>query len=190
MPFLPLAKPEAPPASLRCEPPPSRHQKVEVGYVTESAPEPFRLRFERSPVWLLALEPSVCASVHLPDVPSASALLGLLRAGGHNVSLYNRSVGRLGVGRVHYGDRDPTPEGAITLVSGSYPFLQKAAGSLTTERTLLLLDEPWRGKTNPKFPDTVTWRRLKPAQFGGSTSYPVLMGSSGSTMTPRLSSLS
>ena len=51
---------------------------------------------------------------------------------------------------MHYGDNDPTPEGIITLLSGSYPFLQQASASLTSERTLLLLDEPWRGKTTPK----------------------------------------
>jgi hypothetical protein len=168
----------------------NQHQKVEVGFVTEIAPEPFRLRFERCPIWLLALEPSVCSSVHLPEVPSANALLGLLHAGGHDPTLYNRSVGRLGVGRMHYGDKYPAPEGIITLLSGSYPFLQHAASSLTPERTLLLLDEPWRGKTTPKFSNGVTWRRFKPAQFGGSTSYPVLLGSSGFTLSPRLSILS
>jgi hypothetical protein len=188
--FLPKAKPEIEPSDWADDSPISRHQKVEVGYVMESAPEPFRLRFERSPVWLLALEPSVCSSVHLPGVPSAGALLALLRAGGHNTTLYNRSVGRLGVGRILYGAEDPTPDGAINLVSGSYPFLQQAAASLTTERTLLLLDEPWRGKKNPRLPELVTWRRFKPAQFGGSTSYPVLMGSAGFTLTPHLSSLS
>jgi hypothetical protein len=190
VPSLPKAKPEIEPSDWADDSPISRHQKVEVGYVMESAPEPFRLRFERSPVWLLALEPSVCSSVHLPGVPSAGALLALLRAGGHNTTLYNRSVGRLGVGRILYGAEDPTPDGAINLVSGSYPFLQQAAASLTTERTLLLLDEPWRGKKNPRLPELVTWRRFKPAQFGGSTSYPVLMGSAGFTLTPHLSSLS
>ena len=90
--------------------------------------------------------------------------------------------------RIHYKGGSPTPKGATTLISGSYPFLQGTTSSLKDGRSLLLLDEPWHGKT-PKCSETVTWRRFKPVHFGGSTLYPVLMGSSGFIFAPKVSIL-
>jgi hypothetical protein len=156
--------------------------------VTEVTPVPFYLIFEKAPVWLLALEPSICSGVYFSGVDSAGDLLALLKDRGCDPTLFNRAVGRLGVGRVHFSGTGPAPALATTLISGSYAFLQKAASVHRPGRTLLVLDEPWRGKT-PRTLHEVSWRRLKPTQFGGSTQYPVLMGSSGFPFAPQGSTL-
>jgi hypothetical protein len=80
------------------------------------------------------------------------------------------------------------PKQATTLISGSYPFLQRAAYKPGPSRTIFLL-EPWRGKTKPKASALETWQRLKPTHFGGSTNFPVLVGSAGFRFAPRGSSL-
>ena len=159
-----------------------------MGYVTELSPEPFQLSFERSPVWLLALEPSMCSAVYFTDVRSPHALLAMLHEQGCDPTLFNRSVGRLGLGRVHFG-KAPSDAQVTNLVSGLYPFLQQAVSTPPPGRTLFLLDEPWRGKTTPSPSSRVSWRRFKPTQFGGSTSYPVLIGWSGLELAPRGSTL-
>ena len=71
---------------------------MEVGFVTEVTPFPFFLIFENAPVWLLALEPSICLEVHFSGVDSAKDLLGLLKDHGCDPSLFNLAVARLGVG--------------------------------------------------------------------------------------------
>jgi hypothetical protein len=102
--------------------------------------------------------------------------------------LFNRAVTRLGLGRVHFGQNRKTTE-VTSLVSGSYPSLQQAASKHKSGKTLFLLDEPWRGKTKPSPSTFVSWRRLKPTQFGGSTKYPALIGWSGFDLAPRGSKL-
>jgi hypothetical protein len=47
-------------------------QRVETGFVMEVRPESFQLSFERAPVWLLALEPSMCSAVYFKDVGIAT----------------------------------------------------------------------------------------------------------------------
>jgi hypothetical protein len=82
------------------------------------------------------------------DVASPHALLELLAHRSYNSTLFNRSVTRLGIGRVHF--REAIASGTITkLVSRSYPFLQQAAANHREGQLLLLLDEPWRGKRRP-----------------------------------------
>jgi hypothetical protein len=164
-------------------------RKVEVGFVTEVTPVPFYLIFEKAPVWLLALEPSICSGVYIGGVSSPKELLELLASRGCDPTLYNRTVARLGVGRIHYCGSTPAPDIATTLISGSYPFLQQVASVSWVGRTLLVLDEPWRGKA-PKSLHEVSWRRLKPTQFGGSTNYPVLLGTSDFDFLVQGSSLS
>jgi hypothetical protein len=93
------------------------------------------------------------------------------------------------VTRVHYCGNKLGPHQATTLISGSYPFLQRAANKPGLGRTIFLLDEPWLGKTNPKPSTLLTWQRVKPIQFGGSTNYLVLVGSAGFRFVPQGSSL-
>jgi hypothetical protein len=108
--------------------PGNTERQVKIGFVTKVSPEPFQLSFERSPIWLLALEPSMCSGEYFKDVASPHALLELLARCGYNSTLFNRPVTRLGIGRVHFGEA--TASGTITkLVSGSYPFLQQAAAN-------------------------------------------------------------
>jgi hypothetical protein len=153
-------------------------------------PVPFHLIFEMAPVWLLALEPTICSGVYISGVSSAHDLLGLLDERGCNPTLYNQAVLWLGVGRVYYCGSTPAPELAATLSSGLYPFLQQAAlVSRVGRGTLLILDEPWQGKT-PKSLHEVSWRHLKPTQFGGSTNYLVLLGTSGFNFSVQGSTLS
>jgi hypothetical protein len=66
--------------------------KVEVGFVTEVNPVPFCINFERAPVWLLALEPSICSGVYFREVKSDRALLALLEDRGFDSTLFNRAV--------------------------------------------------------------------------------------------------
>jgi hypothetical protein len=139
----------------------------EVGFVSKSSPQPFRLLFEQAPVWLLALEPSICSAGYIGGVKNATDLLELLRSRGEDPTLFNRAVTQLGVTRVHYCGNKLGPHQATTLISGSYPFLQRAANKPGLGRTILLLQEPWRGKTNPKPLTLVTWQRVKPIQFDG-----------------------
>jgi hypothetical protein len=108
----------------------AQDRRVETSFVTEVSPEPFQLSFERAPVWLLALEPSMCPGVYFKDVGSPHALLKLLNERGHDPTLFNRAVTRLGLGRVHFG-KTPKATEVTSLVSGSYPFLQQA-GRLKT----------------------------------------------------------
>jgi hypothetical protein len=89
---------------------------------------------------------------------------------------------------VHFSWSNPAPALATTLISGSYAFLKRSALDHRSGRTLLVLDEPWHGKT-PRALNEVSWRRLKPTQFGSSTQYPVIMGSSGFTLAPQFSTL-
>jgi hypothetical protein len=154
-----------------------------------SPPEPFCLVFEQAPVWLLALEPSMCSAAYISGIKSANNFLELLRSRGQDPTLFNRAVTWLGVAQVHYCGNKPAPTQATTLISGSYPFLQQAAARPGLGRTLFLLDEPWRGKTNPRSA-LVTWQRLKPTQFGGSTHFPVLVGAAGFQFNAKGSSLS
>jgi hypothetical protein len=167
----------------------SSQRRSEVGFVSKSSPEPFRLSFERAPVWLLALEPSICSATYIMGVKSATDLLELLSSRGEDPTLFNRAVTQLGVTRVHFCGNELGPNQATTLISGSYPFLQRAAINPGPGRTIFLLDEPWPGKTKPKYSALVTWQRLKPTQFGGSANFPVLVGSSGFRFSPQGSSL-
>jgi hypothetical protein len=130
----------------------------------------------------------MCLAVYFKDVGSPHALLKLLDERGYDATLFNRSVTRLGIGRVHFG-KAPMPSKVTTLVSGSYPFLQKVALQHHSGRILFLLDEPWRGKTTPSPSKFASWRRFKPTQFGGSIRYPVLIGWSGFELTPHGSTL-
>jgi hypothetical protein len=157
--------------------------------VSERRPEPFLLSFERAPVWLLALEPSVCSAVFFVGVKSAKELLGVLESRSEDPTLFNRAVARIGVSRVHYCGQKPPPDDAIMLVSGSYPFLQRAASKPGLERKIFLLDEPWRRTIKPNPSYGFTWKILTPSQFGGSTDFPVLVGFSGFPFTLRGSSL-
>jgi hypothetical protein len=125
----------------------------------------------------------MCLAIYFKDVGSPHALLKLLNERGHDLTLFNRAVTRLSFGRVHFG-RNQTVMEVTSLVSGSYPYLQQAASEHKLGKTLYLLDEPWRGKTTPSPSTFVSWRRLKPTQFGGSTKYPVLMGWSGLAPMP------
>jgi hypothetical protein len=92
-------------------------RKVEVGFVTEVNPVPFCIIFERArPVWLLALEPSICSGVYFREGKSARALLALLEDRGFDSTLFNRAVSRLGLGCVHFGCSAPSPAHATTLI--------------------------------------------------------------------------
>jgi hypothetical protein len=84
---------------------------------------------------------------------------------------------------VHYCVGNDEPPNPTRLVSGSYPYLKQAASQPQVGKVLYLLDEPWKGKT-PKSSNGITWQRLKPTQFGGSVSYPVLVGTSGFVFSP------
>jgi hypothetical protein len=154
-------------------------RRSEVGFFSKSSPQPFRLLFERAPVWLLALVPSICSAAYIGEVKNVIDLLELLRSRGEDPTLFNRAVTQLGVTRVHYCGNKLGPHQATTLISDSYPFLQRAANKPGLGHTMFLLDEPWQGKTNPKPLTLLTWQRVKPIQFGGSTNYPVLVGSAG-----------
>jgi hypothetical protein len=105
-----------------------------VGFVTEVTPVPFLLIFERAPVWLLALEPSICLGVYFTGIENAYGLLKLLNDQGCDPTQLNQAVTRLGVGRVHFDGSAPPPALATTLISGSHPFLQKAAAETRSGR--------------------------------------------------------
>jgi hypothetical protein len=132
------------------------------------------------------MEPSICSRVYFTGIDNAHCLLTLLKDRGCDRTLFNRAITPLGVGQVHYDL--PPPALTTTLNSGSYPFLQKVAAETRSGRTLLVLDKPWRGKT-PRPVNQVSWQRLRPTQFGGSTCYPVLMGFSSFPFDPKGSSL-
>jgi hypothetical protein len=89
----------------------------------------------------------------------------------------------------HYCGKKPPPDNAITLVSGSYPFLQRAASNSGLGRKIFLLDEPWRRKIEPNPSYGFIWKILLPSQFGSSTDFPFLVGFSGFPFAPRGSSL-
>ena len=68
--------------------------------MSERRPEPFLLSFERAPVWLLALETSVCSAVFFVGVRSAKELLEVLDSRSKDPTLFNRALARIGVSRV------------------------------------------------------------------------------------------
>jgi hypothetical protein len=165
-----------------------KDRKVEVGSVTKVNPVPFEIIFETVPVWLLVLEPSICSGVYFRGFDTAHNFLEIVKGRGVGPTLFNRAVSQLGVGHVHFDGSVPPPEPLTTLISGSYPFLQEAAAVVCSRRTLLVLDEPWRGKT-PTSVNQVSWKRVRPTHFGGSICYPVLVGFSGFKFEPKGSSL-
>jgi hypothetical protein len=67
-------------------------RNVEVGFVTGVTPVPFYLIFERAPVWLLVLEPSICSGVYFTEIENAHGLLKLLNEQGCDPALFNRAV--------------------------------------------------------------------------------------------------
>jgi hypothetical protein len=142
-------------------------RRSEVGFVSERRPEPFLLSFERAPVWLLALEPSVCSAVFFVGVPKSSWRSLIPEAKIPPCSI-ERWLG-LAWFEFHYCGKKPPPDNAITLVSGSYPFLQRAASNSGLGRKIFLLDEPWRRKIEPNPSYGFIWKILLPSQFGSST---------------------
>jgi hypothetical protein len=72
--------------------PTTSERRSEVGCVSKSSPEPFRLLFKRASVWLLALEPSICSAAYIMGVRSAAKLLELLSSRGEDPTLFNQAV--------------------------------------------------------------------------------------------------
>jgi hypothetical protein len=69
---LPSKRPKLP--EIQSSPNSKCDRKFEVGFVTKVTPVPFHLIFERAPVWLLAMEPSICSRVYFTgiEIPTVS----------------------------------------------------------------------------------------------------------------------
>jgi hypothetical protein len=149
----------------------------------------FLLVFERTPVWLLALEPSMSSKVYIRGVAGLVHVASSLTVQGHDHTLFLRAATHLGKDCIQYCVKKDEPPNPTILVSGSYPYLNRAASQPRLGKVLNLLDEPWKGKKTPPSLNGVTWQRMKPTQFGASISYPVLVGASGFVFLPLRSSL-
>ena len=166
-----------------------RPRRVEIGFVQEVSQEGFFLIFERTPVWILALEPTMCSRVHIGGFTGLADLTKGLMTLGYDHTLFSRAIVRLAKDCVRYCAQTDEPPGSTVLISGSYPYLKQAATQVRLGKVLYLLDEHWKGKKTPLPSNGITWQRLKPTQFGGSTHYPVLVGTSGFTFSPLRSAL-
>jgi hypothetical protein len=148
----------------------------------------FWIQSESFPTWLLVLDRSFVQALHLVGGSDAKTYLQAMRDQGCDLSLINRVIERIGLGKVFYSNSIwPTPQSPsdVVLISGSLEYVRKHS-QLATNPTLVLCEDHIRGKVT-KFGGTFRWFHLR--QFWGSTSFKAFLGTNISTFQPERTEL-
>ena len=160
-------------------------RKEERGRVTAYEPQDFLLVFENNPIWLLALNPTFTRRIYCNKCKTLLDLLSLCADNKIEKSLYQATILILGNQRFKFSSPLCT---VTTLVSGSIAFLNEKYLIFGKKKAIYITDE--HKIFRRKIPQgLINLTRIKHVSLGGATNYEGLYAYSGTTATPKLSSL-
>jgi hypothetical protein len=101
-------------------------RQVEQGILQAPSRLEFYLRFERSPVWLLALDAEIVKHVLIVGFQNAARLYQALELSLVDTHLIRAAINNISSERVSYTmDDEAFKPGAVVLVSGSFEFVRQ-----------------------------------------------------------------
>ena len=160
-------------------------RKEERGRVTLFEPQDFLLVFEKYPIWLLALNPSFTKRIYCNKCKTLLDLLSLCEDNKIEQSLYQATILILGNQRFRFS----SPLCAVTtLVSGSMAFLNEKYLIFGKRKAIYITDEHKVFRRQVPH-GLMSLSRIKHTSLGGATNYEGLYAYSGTTATPKFSSL-
>ena len=142
----------------------------ERGCIRNLLPHSFYLIFERVPVWLLALPVESIKYVYLHDCSSLSSFSSLLDERKIDKRLYNSTINSIGRRRFIF---TPAPHNALTLVSGTLPFLNEKSAQIGKRKAIYIVDKHLRKRRS--LPHShLKLHRLTHVMVGGCTTFETL----------------
>jgi hypothetical protein len=156
-------------------------RQVERGILQAPIRREFCINFERTPVWLLALEANVVDHLWILGLVDASSFYAALEAAGTDSALFRAAVNNITSERVSYAIDLTLKPDTIVLASGSFDYVRQLT-TAASNPTLVLCENRIRSlplcikqlRRSGKFSHNsreFRWLSLRHHTFGGVTKF-------------------
>jgi hypothetical protein len=162
-------------------------RKAERGILATPARLSFCLKFERFPVWLLALESNLVAQIVILGNKAQSELETRIQHLGMSIVLLLSALNNVQTSKIRYTNDLLPPPGTILLVSGSLPFIK--SWSLQVSNQVLVLCDKHVCQRQKAVDGHLRWHLVRHESFGGVTHFQTLMGTNIPDFEPTRSTL-
>jgi hypothetical protein len=161
-------------------------RQVERGVLQTPNRLKFFLQYERTPVWLLALDANIVEHLWIVGHPNSESFFGALDASTVDVNLFRAAVHNISSQRVSYSLNVPLRPDPVRLVSGSFVSVRRWTTHISNP-TLVLCEDHIRSlslcskqlRNSGDFSGAsggFRWLGLRHHTFGGVTKFQSILG--------------